>query len=35
MDAKVNPFIAGMVRPRLEEAVQFIAQMLGQLRYES
>ncbi|WP_308549828.1 hypothetical protein [uncultured Porphyromonas sp.] len=35
MEAKVNPFIAGMVQPRLEEAVQYIANMLGQIRYDA
>ena len=35
MEAKLNPFIAGMVQPRLEEAVQYIANMLGQMRYDS
>ena len=35
LDAKLNPFIAGMVQPHLEEAVQYIANMLGQMRYDS
>ena len=35
MEAKLNPFIAGMVQPRLEEAVQYIANMLGQIRYDA
>ena len=35
MEAKLNPFIAGMVQPRLEEAVQHIANMLGQIRYDA
>ena len=35
LDAKLNPFIAGMVQPHLEEAVQYIANMLGQLRYDA
>ena len=35
MEAKVNPFITGMVQPRLEEAVQYIANMLGQIRYDA
>lgn len=35
MEAKLNPFIAGMVQPRLEEAVQDIANMLGQIRYDA
>ena len=35
LDAKHNPFVAGMVQPHLEEAVQYIANMLGQLRYDA
>ena len=35
MEAKLHPFIAGMVQPRLEEAVQYIANMLGQIRYDA
>ena len=35
MEAKLNTFIAGMVQPRLEEAVQYIANMLGQIRYDA
>ncbi len=35
MEAKLTPFIAGMVQPRLEEAVQYIANMLGQIRYDA
>ena len=35
IEAKLNPFIAGMVQPRLEEAVQYIANMLGQIRYDA
>ncbi len=35
MEAKLNPFVAGMVQPRLEEAVQYIANMLGQIRYDA
>ena len=35
MEARLNPFIAGMVQPRLEEAVQYIANMLGQIRYDA
>ena len=35
MEAKLNPFIAGMVQPRLEEAVQYIANILGQIRYDA
>ena len=35
LDAKLNPFVAGMVQPHLEEAVQYIANMLGQMRYDS
>ena len=35
MEAKLNPFIAGMVQPRLEEAIQYIANMLGQIRYDA
>lgn len=35
LDAKLNPFVAGMVQPHLEEAVQYIANMLGQMRYDA
>ena len=35
LDAKLNPFVAGMVQPHLEEAVQYLANMLGQMRYDA
>lgn len=34
MEAELNPFVAGMIQPRLEEAVQYIATMLGQIKYD-
>lgn len=33
MEAKPSPFIAGMIRPRLEETVRYIANMLEQIHY--
>ena len=33
MEAKVNPFMAGMIRPHLEQAVQQIAEALGRINY--
>ena len=35
LDAELNPFVAGMVKPHLKEAVQYIADMLGQMRYDA
>lgn len=34
MEAELTPFVAGMIQPRLEEAVQYIATMLGQIKYD-